>query len=339
MDGADSGSARSNDGVEMLRRPSARVKATARWSVKQAERAKRLILGSRLGRAIPTRLIGRVVQELGDDDATHMAAGVSYYAVLSLFPLALGLSAILGMVAGSPHRQEEVIDFIVGYIPGSESFVRDSVASAVNFRATLGIVSALSLLWMGNAIFGAITLAVNRAWDVPRNPPFYQNKPRQLALAVAVAILFLFSVSITGFLQWATSIDIAGNNLESLLGGEIIAGILKIPALLVSFAIFIAIYKVLPNTRTHWRYIWLGALVAGILFEGGKYLFLWYLDNFARYDQMYGNIASVIVLMIWAYFSAFILILGAEIASEYGRLRLGVERGQPVGKPTTSRRK
>ena len=217
---------------------------------------------------IPTRLIGRVVQELGDDDATHMAAGVSYYAVLSLFPLALGLSAILGMVAASPHRQEEVIEFIVGYIPGSESFVRDSVASAVNFRTTLGILSALSLLWMGSAIFGAITLAVNRAWGVPRNPPFYQNKPRQLALAVAVAILFMFSVSITGFLQWATSIDIAGNNLESLLGGGIIAGILKIPALLVSFAIFIAIYKVLPNTRTHWRYIWLGALVAADALRG-----------------------------------------------------------------------
>ena len=104
----------------------------------------------------------------------------------------------------------------------------------------------------------------------------------------------------------------------------------------MSFAIFITIYKVLPNTKTQWRYIWLGALVAGVLFEGSKNLFLWYLDHFARYDQVYGNIASVVVLMVWAYISAFILIVGAEVASEYGRLQTGVERGQPTEPPATS---
>ena len=78
-----------------------------------AERLKDSLAETRIGRSGPVRLVVRVIQELGDDDATHMAASVSYYAVLSLFPLILGVSAIVGMVAHSPQRQEDVISFVV----------------------------------------------------------------------------------------------------------------------------------------------------------------------------------------------------------------------------------
>ena len=298
------------------------------------ERLKRDLSATKLGKATPVRLAVAVVQELGDDDATHMAASVSYYAILSLFPLVLGLSTIVGVVANSPDRQDEIIEFVIQYLPGSESFVRDSVTGVVKLRAAFGIASVLSLLWTGSAVFGSITRAVNRAWDVQKDPPFYKNKPRQIVMALGISLLFLFSVSITTVFQWATSIDIGGGNLESLLGGGVISGILKIPALLVSFSIFAVVYKMLPNTKTYWRYIWLGAVVAAVLFEGGKNLFLWYIENFAQYDQLYGNIASVVILMVWIYFSAFILILGAEVASEYGRLRVGVRRGQTIHKPS-----
>ena len=296
-----------------------------------ADRLKRDLAKTRLGASAPLRLVVRVVQELSDDDATHMAASVSYYAVLSLFPLVLGLSAIVGMVAQSPDRQEDVIEFIVDYLPGSEAFVRESLDGVIRFRATLGVVSSLlSLLWAGSAVFGSITRAVNRAWDVQKIPPFYKNKPRQLLMAGGITILFAFSLGITSVFQWATSIELGGSNLEDLVGGAVVAGILKIPAFLISLGIFASIYKVLPNTKTHWRYIWPGALVAGLLFEGGKNLFLWYLENFAEYDQLYGNVTSVIILMVWAYLSAFILILGAEISSEYGRMRRGVQRGRTI---------
>ena len=259
-----------------------------------------------------------------------MAASVSYYAVLSLFPLILGVSAIVGMVAHSPQRQEEVISFVISYLPGSEAFVRDSLAGVVRFRATLGIVSLVSLLWAGSAVFGSITRAVNRAWDVPKEPPFYKNKPRQMLMAGGIAILFATSLALSSIFQWATSIEIGGRELADLVGGTVVASILEVPAFLISLAIFAAIYKVLPGTKTYWRYIWPGAIVAALLFESGKHAFLWYLENFASYDQLYGNITSVIILMIWAYASAFILILGAEISSEFGRMRRGVQRGQTI---------
>ena len=69
-------------------------------------------------------------------------------------------------------------------------------------------------------------------------------------------------------------------------------------------------------------------MVAAILFEASKGIFMWYLVNVANYELIYGSVASMMVLMSWAYVSAFILILGAEISSEYGRMRNGVDRGQ-----------
>jgi len=85
----------------------------------------------------------------------------------------------------------------------------------------------------------------------------------------------------------------------------------------------LAIYKFLPYTKTYWRYIWLGSVLATLLFEIGKGLFLWYLENFAKFDQLYGNVTSIVVLMIWTYYCAFILIIGAESSSEYGRIKEG----------------
>jgi len=264
---------------------------------------------------------------MGEDDATHMAASVSYYAVLSLFPLILALTAIVGWVASSESRQDQLVEFIVANLPGSEQFVRDSVEGIEGIRAAVGVTAFLGLVWTASAVFGSITRAVNRAWDVSQNPPFHKNKPRQLVMALGVGILFVLSISLTSFVQWSAAIEISGQTVNELLGAQVFAVFLRLPALLISFAIFLAIYKFLPNTKTYWRYVWLGSVLAAFLFEIGKGLFLWYLETFAQFDQLYGNVASVVVLMIWTYFCALVLILGAEISSEYGRIKQGVSRG------------
>lgn len=288
------------------------------------------LANTRVGRSTPVRLFTRVIQEMGEDDATHMAASVSYYAVLSIFPLVIALSAIIGWTVSSQTRQDELLEFVVEYLPGSEQFVRDSLEGVERFRETLGVLAVLGLMWSASAVFGSITRVVNRAWDIRTNPPFYKNKPRQLLMASGVGLLFVLSVGITSFMQWATTIEIDNRSASDILGGEFFAMILRIPAAFISFSIFLMIYKFLPNTKTYWKYIWPGAMVAAVLFEFGKNLFLYYLSNFAGFDQLYGSVASVIVLMVWTYYCAIILILGAEMASEYGRMKMGVTRGELI---------
>ena len=279
------------------------------------ERSKNFVAKSAIFKNRVVQFTIKIAKELEDDDASHMAASVSYFALLSLFPLILGVSSIVGWIADSAPQQQQVIDFVAGYIPGSEEFVRESVDSLVKYRGTIGLISVIGLLWAASAVFGSITRAVNRAWKIRKRGPFYKEKPRQILMALGLTVLFALSIAITSIFQWAGAIEVGNRTIDDMLGGNGVTVILKLPALIVTLLIFLAIYKFIPYTKTYWDDVWPGALVGALLFEVAKNLFVWYLDNFGNYDQLYGNIASVVVLMLWAYVSAYILIIGAEVSS------------------------
>jgi len=271
-----------------------------------------------------------------DDDATHLAAGVAYYAMFSLFPLLLGFLAVGGLVLKSEGVEQSFLDFVTKNLPGSEQIVKENVGQVVRFRGLVGIAAIIGLLWMASAVFGAINRAVNRAWNIRRDPPFYIAKPRQMAMALGVGILFLLSTSATSAIQVFTDPDrelgIPGQGFLLELGLGHLA--LRIVPWVMTLLIFLLIYRFLPNCKTYWRFIWPGAVVASVLFEVAKSLFVWYLNNIAIYDRVYGSLTSVMALLFWIYISALILILGAEISSEYGRMRMEEERGaapEPLG--------
>lgn len=276
---------------------------------------------SGLANSRPVLLAWRVVLGMRDDDATHLAAGVAYYAVFSLFPLLLGFLAILGMVLNSESIQQRFLDFVIANLPGSAELVTRNVEQIVRFRGALGLLAILALFWSASAMFGAINRAVNRAWGIRRDRPFYIAKPRQIAMALGVGVLFFVSLGASSLIHALDRIDIAIPG-QSILLGELRfwEPALRIFPLFIAFGIFALIYRFVPNCKTYWRYIWLGALVAALMFELSKGLFLWYLENVAAYDQVYGNLASVVVFLFWAYLTSLILILGAEISSEYERL-------------------
>ena len=280
------------------------------------------------------KLLRRTVQELSDDDAAHMAAGVAYYALFSLFPLMLGLIAILGFVMDPDDIRDKFTEWAVDYFPGTGELVIDNIDTALSQRGPLTAVAVVGLLWSGSAIFGAIGRSINRAWDVHEDRPFYIAKLRHLGMALGVGFLFLLSVSMATFAQivdrLSESFDVAG--LQTAAGALVTIGLRAVSLLLV-FAIFLLLYKAMPNTRTFWRYIWLGAVVAAVLFEVAKNLFILYMERFASYQEVYGSIGTVMAFLLWAYVSSMILILGAEISSEYGRMRHGFPRGDPTPLP------
>lgn len=282
---------------------------------------------------VPT-LIVRTVKELGDDDASHMAAGVAYYALFSLFPLLLGAIAIIGLAADSDTVRREILAWAGENFPGTGEFISDNVVTSVGASGSLGAISIVGLIWSGSAVFGAINRAVNRAWDVQHDRPFIKGKAMQLAMALGVSILFALAVAAASLAQ--TAERYAHIDMPILGQADETSGLVffRILSFVLNLAIFLTLYKVLPNTLTQWRHIWPGALTAALLFEGGKYLFVLYLDNFATFSAVYGSIGSVIALLLWAYVSSFILILGAELSSEYGRMLQGVARGKPIPRPS-----
>ena len=275
------------------------------------------------------RLAVRVAREMGNDDATHMAAGVAYYAILSLFPLVLGLIFVFSLILESDRVEREMFHFFQTYLPGTEDILANNVGSVKGARGVLGVVGVLGLFWSASALFGAISRAVNRAWDVHEDRPFYIAKVRHIIMAMTVGVLFLLSLGASSSVQFVEGI---GLDRFNFLEHSLVSLLARLFPFVFTLAIFLMIYKNVPNTITQWRYIWPGALLAAVCFEVGKILFLVYLDNFADYARVYGSLGAVISLLVWTYISSFILILGAEVSSEYERMRKGVGRGTLIGR-------
>ena len=268
----------------------------------------------------------RTVRELSEDDIPHMAAGVAYYALFSIFPLVLGLISIMSFVLEPEEIQTLLGDVMANFLPGSEQVIRDNVDAVIRLRGALGLMSFFGMLWSASAMFGALNRAINRAWDIPNDRPIYIGKPRQLLMALSVGLLFTISVASATIAR--TSERIIGSDLPipPYLVQTIGEAILQLLSLSLMIVIFLLMYKLLPNTKTYWRYVWPGAITSAILFEISKNLFILYLDSFASYQNVYGSIAPVIVLLFWTYLGSLNVLLGAEICSEYERMKNNVGR-------------
>jgi len=274
----------------------------------------------RLTRTPAVQLVVRTVGELGADDASHMAAGIAYYGFLSLFPLVLGLIAIFGLFLPSATLQQEIIDFFEGNLPGAIGVLERNIENVIRYRGAIGGVSLVLLFWTGSAMFGAISRAINRAWNVRDDRPFVVRKARDLGMALGTGVLFLISLGATSLFSILRTADLPQAGFAADVSARVFA-------FLFSAAIFLILYKFIPNTRTCWRYILPGALLAAVLFELAKTLFVVYLDRFADYESVYGSVSSVIILLLWIFISAFILILGAEFSAEFARMRRDIRRG------------
>lgn len=295
--------------------------------IKHLKESLQKIIG-RFLQIFPVELVIRTIQELGRNDATHLSAGIAFYSLLSLFPLLLGLIAILGTVLPSEIVQKEIFEFLEANMPIAVGLVQRNITSVIQFRSKLGIISMGGLFWTGSLMFGAMSRAINRAWNVQQLRPFYIRKLRDVGMALGISILFLFSQGVTAF-----SSVLQGFNLPSLPFPAIVPDITITNRLMAFFIIlttFLLLYKFIPNTKTHWRYIWTGALLAAVLFEASRNLFTFYLTRFANYEIIYGSMASIIALLIWIFVSASILVFGAALSAEYTRMRLGAHRGELI---------
>lgn len=163
--------------------------------------------------------------------------------------------------------------------------------------------------------------AINRAWEIPRLLQFYLRKPRDIGLTLGIGVLFLLSIGASDIFSVVhlTSLPVIGAYTIQI-GTRAIAFVLV-------FLVFLILFKLIPNTRTYWRHVWPGALFTAILFEIGRSIFVYYINNFANYQLVYGTVGSVIAVLVWIYYSAFILIVGAELTAEYSRMRRGVNSG------------
>jgi membrane protein len=145
-------------------------------------------------------------------------------------------------------------------------------------------------------------------------------------MALGVGLLFALSFSSATVVRTAESLSQYDVPVLGFLVQQIGQILLQGFSFVLVLMIFLLIYKFMPNTKTYWKYIWPGAVLGAVLFELAKNLFILYLER-STYQNIYGSITPVIVLLLWAYVSSLIVLAGAELSSEYGRMRNNVGRG------------
>jgi membrane protein len=275
-------------------------------------------------------VLKRTWREFREDDLTMLAAALTYYGVLSLFPGMLVLVSVLGLLGES--TTQPLIDNLTALAP---SAARDVVTSALRNLQDAGGAAGLAFvaglagaLWSASGYVGGFMKASNVIYEVEEGRPFWKLRPLQIAvtvLLVLVAAVISLSIVVTGPLARSVG-DVVG------LGDTAVDlwNVAKWPVIaLVVSQVIAFLYWVAPNVR-HPGYRWIspGGLVAVALWVVASAAFAFYVSNFGSYNKTYGSLAAVVVFLVWLWITNLVVLLGAELNAELERGRQ-IERGHP----------
>ncbi|HYQ16300.1 MAG TPA: YihY/virulence factor BrkB family protein [Polyangiaceae bacterium] len=259
-----------------------------------------------------------------DDNASRLAAALAYYSLLSLAPLLVISVAIAGLFFGADAARGKVAGEL-GSIVGAQAAqgIQSVVASAQSpSSGVLGTIIGVVTLFVGaSGVFGELQSSLNTIWEVKPKPGggvWGELKDRfwSFTMVLGVAFLLLVSLVLSSVLS-----AIGATFSEALPGGEVVWQILNFAfSLAVVTALFALIFKYIPDAVIRWKDVWLGAAVTAALFTIGKFLLGLYLGK-AAVGSSYGAAGSIIALVVWVYYAAQILFLGAEFTQVQARRR------------------
>jgi membrane protein len=266
----------------------------------------------------------RALAEFSSDECTDLAAALTYYSVLSLFPAAIALISLLGVFGQGPSTINALLGILqdVG-AGGVTSSVRGPLLQlSQNQAAGLGLVLGLATaLWSASGYVGAFGRAMNRIYEIGEGRPFWKLRPLQILITlIAVILIALVAVSLVVSGPLAEAIGKAIG-----LSGTLVTvwNIVKWPVLAGIVVLIIAIlYYATPNVKQpKFRWMSLGAFTALIVWVIASAAFGFYVANFGSYNKTYGTLAGVIVFLLWLWITNLALLFGAEVDSEIERSR------------------
>lgn len=268
------------------------------------------------------KFIVDVFDKFISDKAPKLGAALSFYTMFSLAPLLLIAISVAGFIFGEDAARGEIVVQIEGLIGREGATVVQTALKNARYsgEGIVAIVISFFTLLIGSTIvFVELQDSLNMIWKVKPKPGrnivkgLIKDRLRSFALVIATGFLLLTSLLVSASIS-------ALNNFISDSFYELPVMILEISNIIISFGIiyllFMLIFKFLPDVHIHWSDVWIGALVTALLFVLGKYLIGLYLGT-STLSSTYGAAGSLVVLLLWVYYSSQILFLGAEFTQVY----------------------
>nr|WP_249776632.1 YihY/virulence factor BrkB family protein [Leifsonia sp. C5G2] len=286
-------------------------------------------------------ILKRTMRSYSTDQCTDLAAGLTYFAVLSLFPALLALVSILGIVGQSKAGIDALFGMVNDLAPGMTDILKGPIQNLASSPATgwalaIGIVGAV---WSASGYVGAFGRSLNRVYGVQEGRGFITLRPVQLGVTLLalvlvslLALLLVISGPVAQFLGSMIGLSDAFQTAWDLL---------RWPVVVVVIVLLVAVlYAATPNIK-HPRFRWLtpGSIAAIVILGIASALFAFYVGNFGNYDKTYGALAGIIVFLLWIWIANNALLFGAELDSEVERARelvAGIEADDVLRLPLKS---
>lgn len=274
----------------------------------------------------------KTVREFSDDQCTDLAAALTYYAVLAVFPAAIALTSLLGLVGQGDESVKTLLD-IIGDLGGASMVesIRDplleiSRSQAAGLAFLLGLAGAL---WSASGYVGAFGRAMNRIYEIREGRPIWKLRPMMLLLTLVLVVLaaaVLFALVVTGPVA-----DSVGEVLGVGSTLQLVWNIAKWPVIAIAVIVMVALlYYATPNVRQpRFRWVSVGAVLAIVTWVLVSAAFGFYVANFSSYDKTYGALGGVIAFLLWIWLTNLALLFGAELDAELERGR-ELESGLPA---------
>jgi membrane protein len=256
-----------------------------------------------------------------DDNVLKLAASLSYYTIFSMGPIIIIVISLVGIFYGRDAVQNKVYGQVKDFIGSDAAVQLQQIIKNIEysqFKTTGLIIGIVMLLFGASGVFTEIQDSVNRIWSVKAKPKkglqkFLLNRLLSFSLVIGLGFIMLVSLLIS------TALDALSDLLSRVFSDDLIVlfYILNIVIILaVITTLFAIIFKVLPDAIIRWRDVISGAFFTALLFIGGKFLISFYITK-SNVGTTYGAAATIVIILLWVYYSSVILYFGAEFTKAY----------------------
>ncbi len=259
-----------------------------------------------------------VVRRLARARVSEAAASLAYYALLSLFPLLLILVVAGSFVLESDRALHLVVESVGGVLPGSRGLIEENVQRVIKLRGPVGLLGLITLIWSASSFFSILTHNIERAWVESSTRSAIHRRLVALAMVIGLAVLMALSLTANALLEGVRQGTAGGAAGPTGLG--LWTTLSSAAPWLLTFLMFLSLYRWLPSVRVAWRGAIGGAAATTALWQLAGRGFLWYLESgLARYELVYGSIGAVVVLLLWVYVAGWVTLAGAHLSAAIGR--------------------
>lgn len=249
-----------------------------------------------------------------DMRGTESSASMAYYALFSMFPLALFLVSILGYILDSESAYRYAVLVIRNIFPFADVVLNQNLRTIIALRGTVGLIGVLGTLWSSSSYFNILANGINRAWPMVKLRSYVHNRLVALAMIAALFLLLAFSLISTALLNLLPMLmlDEGGTFQNSVIWQTLLS---LLPAVF-TFIMFVALYRWVPNKDVSWKAVLPGAALVTLAWELAKAGFAMYLrSGLGNYQFVYGSLGALIALMVWIYLSNLISLFGAYLVA------------------------